>query len=160
MIHVLIRNFLMIITLWFLGVGCFAQDLIQEAVSGYFETYSSRKDFDKFMQYYAGDAVLKDVVYGVEVHGQEKIRNFFDWGRGSFSLVKAGPILVITDQVISDNNVVTAGYFEEFYFNDQKLGPWEFIIWQQYNEFGKIKKQDDWINYSPKKIMVGESIAE
>jgi hypothetical protein len=140
--------------------ACFGDNLIQRTANEYFETYSSRLDFDKFMLFYAKDAVLKDIVYGVEMQGTEEIRKFFDWERGNFSTVNAGPILVITDQVFSNNRVVTTGYFEEFYFGANKLGPWEFVIWQWYEKSGKIREQHDWINYSPKKIMIGDNNAK
>lgn len=154
------RVSLLVVVLCFAGVGCFAEDQTLTTANKYFETYSSRKDFDRFMSFYAKDAILKDIVYGEERQGVEAIRAFFNWDRGKFRTVKAGPILVITDQVVSNNRVVTTGHFQEFYFDDSKLGPWEFVIWQWYDEFGAIKEQHDWINYTPKKIMVGDSATD
>ena len=138
--------------------GCHSfrgNSLIENASRGYFETYSARKDFDKFIGFYAEEAILKDIVYGVELKGIKEISEFFDWSRGSFKLAESGGILEITSQIVSENKVITEGRFEEFYYADKKMGPWEFVIWQEYNASGKIVKQNDWINYTPKKILIG-----
>lgn len=146
-------------TFWLLlvfhGVGFAADANIDEVASEYFATYAERKDFDKFMSFYDDQAVLKDVIYGVDVNGINAIRNFFDWDRGEFEMVAAGAIMVLKRQIVSDKTVISTGVFSEFHFDGKKLGPWEFIIWQEYNKAGKIILQSDWINYSPKKILIG-----
>jgi hypothetical protein len=145
----------LILVLFFIGAFCSAEADTQGAVNEYFDTYAHRKDFDKFMAFYTKQAILKDVVYGVELHGRKEIRNFFDWSRGEFKTVSPGPILRITSHVISSNIAISRGIFEEFDYNKERLGPWEFVIWQEFNDSGKIVRQDDWINYSPKKILIG-----
>jgi len=137
--------------------GYAAEANIEEVASEYFAIYASRKDFNKFMDFYEEQSVLKDVIYDVEVIGRSAIRNFFDWERGEFKTATAGPILSINNQIISGKTVISTGVFETFYFNGEKLGPWEFVIWQEYNEVGKIVSQSDWINYSPKKILIGRN---
>lgn len=129
---------------------------IQKSIDNYFNTYAQRKDFDKFMNFYANNAQLKDIIYGNELVGKASIRAFFDWDRGQFHTQSGGPVLSIHSQVISGNNVVTRGVFEKFIFNGQTLGPWQFILWHTFNDQGKISYQEDWINYSPKKILIGE----
>ena len=125
-----------------------------EHASEYFAVYAARKDFKRFMAFYAEDAELQDVVYGYHAHNKTEIAAFYDWNRGQFSVLTAGPILQVTRQVISGLQVITEGQFNQFQFNGQTLGPWEFIIWQEYSEQGLVQKQTDWINYSPKKILI------
>ncbi|MFT7244203.1 MAG: hypothetical protein ACI82A_001553 [Candidatus Azotimanducaceae bacterium] len=139
----------------FHGTGFSADVDIEEVASEYFATYAARKDFDKFMSFYDEQAVVKDVICDVEVSGIDAIRNFFDWNRGEFETVAAGPIMDLKRQIISDRTVISAGVFLAFDFDGEKLGPWEFIIWQGYSNTGKIILQKDWINYSPKKILIG-----
>jgi len=146
---------ILILVLVFFSAFCSAEADTQDVVNEYFDTYAHRQDFDKFMDFYAKEAMLKDVVYGVELHGRQEISKFFDWHRGEFKTVSPGPILRITSHLISSNIAISRGIFEEFDYNKERLGPWEFIIWQEFNESGKIVRQDDWINYSPKKILIG-----
>ncbi|MCB1055435.1 MAG: nuclear transport factor 2 family protein [Acidobacteria bacterium] len=127
-----------------------------EVAASYFDVYAERSDFDRFMSFYADDAYLKDVVYGNEVRGKENIRRFFDWNGGNFKAVGPGPALTIEAQIVSGEIVVTRGVFNRFEYGGKVLGPWEFVIWQQFNESGEIIRQEDWINYSPKEIHVGE----
>ncbi|AWL10713.1 hypothetical protein HMF8227_00205 [Saliniradius amylolyticus] len=128
---------------------------VQAVAHSYFETYAERSDFDRFMRFYADDAKLTDIVYGNEINGKDNIRDFFDWHRGDFTVVDAGPALEVEEQVISGNQVITKGVFREFEYNGNRMGPWKFIIWQELNQAGKVIAQEDWINYTPKKIMLG-----
>lgn len=129
-------------------------DATAERAKAYFSVYAARQDFKRFMAFYADNAVLQDVVYGYSARSKSDIAAFFAWDRGDFSTVAPGPILQITRQVVSGDQVITTGQFNQFHYNDQKLGPWEFVIWQQYSAEGLILQQQDWINYSPKKILI------
>ncbi|MCB1694377.1 MAG: hypothetical protein KDI19_16510, partial [Pseudomonadales bacterium] len=77
------------------------------------------------------------------------------WSRGDFELVEPGPILEVESQVISGRMVITRGEFKPFRYGGQVLGPWAFLIRQEFNDDGEIIFQEDWINYSPKKILIG-----
>jgi ketosteroid isomerase-like protein len=125
-----------------------------ERAKAYFSVYAARQDFHRFMTFYADNAQLHDVIYGYSAHGKSDIAAFFAWDRGDFSTVASGPILQVTRQVVSGDQVITTGQFNQFHYNGQKLGPWEFVIWQQYSADGLILQQQDWINYSPKKILI------
>ena len=65
------------------------------------------------------------------------------------------PVLTISKQVIDGRNVITEGYFNQFKYNGQVLGPWLFVIVHQFNDKNKIIKQTDWINYTPRKQFLG-----
>lgn len=139
-----------------LGGNSVASTLIESRVDEYFETYQQRQDFSAFMAFYAEDAVLKDIVYEIEVSGKGNIAEFFDWSRGSFSVADDGPILSVNSHFIDGNSVVTRGVFHSFSFNGKEMGPWDFIILQRFDQHGLIEYQEDWINYLPKQIQVGE----
>ena len=122
----------------------------------YFAVYAERKDFERFIQFYAEDAQLTDVVYGNSVQGRNNIATFFNWSAGDFAAVNPGAILEVHQQVVSGDLIVTSGVFLPFRYAGKELGPWEFTIWLELDEQGKIIKQQDWINYSPKKITIWE----
>lgn len=127
---------------------------IQHSVSQYFDIYSNRADFDAFMSFYAEDAQLQDLVYGNHIRGKEALREFFRWDADPIRF-EGSSSLVISEQVIQGNQVVTRGHFVEFDYLQQKMGPWRFVIWQEFNERGKIIRQEDWINYTPKESFSG-----
>ena len=134
-----------------------ANHSVEQLAKAYFQTYAARIDFDSFMSFYADDAVLLDVVYEQTVAGKANIARFFDWSRGDFKRVAHGPILTVSKQLVSGNTVVTQGTFNAFVYNQQQLGPWAFIMWHEFDVDGKITHQQDWINYSPKKILLGSA---
>lgn len=139
-----------------LCVSVRANEALQSTVDAYFSTYAKRTDFEAFMAFYAEDAKLNDVIYGHVAENKTQIASFFDWSSGQFSTLDSQPTLTITQQMINQHSVVTKGTFNAFSFNGKTMGPWEFVIWQEFNASGKIVLQEDWINYTPKKIMVGE----
>lgn len=152
-------------TVWFLlpllligGCNSGRQSRATETVAtAYFQTYAERRDFDKFMAFYADDAVLEDIVYGHIAGNKKEISEFFDWNRGDVKLLKPSVSLVVEQQAVDGNEVVTAGYFTPFLFNGDSLGPWRFVIWQNYNNEGKIRRQSDWINYTPRSMLEGST---
>lgn len=129
-------------------------NIVLNHASAFFQVYAERENFDNFMNFYAADAVLQDIVYGELVSGQSAIRGFYQWNAGNVELI--GPkALYVTEQVVQDNTVVTRGYFTAFKFHGQNMGPWRFVIWQEFNAEGKIITQYDWINYTPKETFIG-----
>ncbi len=140
-------------------VGCSFFDnspkVISLTVQSYFDTYRQRSDFDGFMDFYADDVVMQDIVYGNELTGKNEVKAFFDWSRGQFDLLDGKDILTITRQTLESQTVVTEGYFHRFRFNDQTLGPWRFVMIHELDDDSKIIKQVDWINYTPRENFLG-----
>ena len=124
-------------------------------MQSYFETYRQRSDFNGFMDFYADDVVVQDIVYGNELAGKSEVKAFFDWNRGQFELLDGKDILTITRQTLESQTVVTEGYFHRFRFNDQTLGPWRFVMIHELDDDSKIIKQVDWINYTPRENFLG-----
>lgn len=127
---------------------------IHKTVEQFFKTYSQRQDFDSFLAFYSESIVLEDLVYGERVHGKEALRGFYRWDSGEVKLID-GEALKVTKQLVSSNQAVTRGVFLPFYFHGKKMGPWRFVIWQEFDENGHIIKQFDWINYTPKETFIG-----
>ena len=55
--------------------------------------------------------------------------------------------LVIEKKMIGKNYAVVKGYFTKFLWNDTEFEAMHFTTILTFNEFGKITKQVDWINY-------------
>lgn len=132
---------------------------LADVAKDYFDTYAARQDFTRFIDFYASDAAVVDVIGNDKVQGVEAIAAFFDWRRGDFQRAIEGPILIVTHQLISGNTVITRGQFNAFVYNGEPLGPWDFLIWQVYDDAQQIQQQHDWINYTPGKTILGDKPA-
>ncbi len=128
---------------------------LSQVVKEYFDTYSQRDDFDKFMTYYADNAHFKDIIYGNSLNGKAEIRNFLDWNKGDFKTLKGAKILTVTRHTFAKNTVITEGFFHLFSYDGQKLGPWLFVITLELDSDYKIIQQTDWINYTPRSNFLG-----
>ena len=152
-------KFSLVLLLAIIGFGCTTTTQnkadIEAITSDYFNVYKERADFKKLMSFYDKAAQLEDLGYGHHAKSKKEIAQFFAWDDGKFALVKSGPALVIQQQIIEGNKVVTEGYFTEFTYDGQLMGPWRFLIWLEFNDSGKIIRHVDWINYTPKKNFVG-----
>lgn len=134
---------------------------IGKIVEDYFTVYAERKDYEALMSFYSDVMVLEDMIFGFHAPNKEVFRDFFDWNKGGFSVIGNKPALVITDQVIDENSVVTRGYFNAFIYEEVEYGPWRFVTWLDFDEHGKIIKHTDWINYTPReKFLGGENLNE
>ncbi|AIY67552.1 nuclear transport factor 2 family protein [Pseudoalteromonas piratica] len=150
---------LLILVSTFLLHACSVTDnkkhLLQNVVDEYYTVYSERTDFERFMAFYDEQAQLEDIIYGNSLNNKKEIRTFFAWDKGQFEMLAGKPVLTISKQVIDGRNVITEGYFNQFKYNGQVLGPWLFVIVHQFNDKYKIIKQTDWINYTPRKQFLG-----
>ncbi|TDF37639.1 nuclear transport factor 2 family protein [Alteromonadaceae bacterium M269] len=143
----------------FLVNACAAQNqsrhLIADIAKDYFEVYAKRQDFKRFMSFYDDNAQFNDIIYGNHLSGKHEIAEFLNWNKGHFKLLSGNEILTVTSQTVEDNSVVTEGYFHQFSYDKQNLGPWLFIIKLEFNDQGKVVKQTDWINYTPREHFLG-----
>lgn len=137
--------------------GCAAsrESRAQSVARDYFDVYAERMDFEKLMSFFADNAELVDMVYGHRADGAAEIAAFLDWSRGSFRVVDGKQALVVDRQVAQGNQVVTHGVFRTFEFNGETLGPWAFTIWLTFSPEGKILREEDWINYTPRENYLG-----
>jgi hypothetical protein len=51
--------------------------------------------------------------------------------------------------------VVAQGYFKPFSYDGKSFGPWRFVIILEFNDDGKIVREIDWINYTPRENFLG-----
>lgn len=129
--------------------GAADQQAVALAASLFFELYADRQNIDALMAFYAEDAVLEDMVYGERVLGKDNIQAFLDWSNPHYQH-KQPQVLIVEQQIVEKKQVITRGYFTPFVFHGQALGPWRFVIWQSFDEQGRIVYQQDWINYTPR----------
>jgi len=128
---------------------------LSEIVDEYFSVYSQRTDFERLMSFYDNNAQFEDVIYGNSLKNKEEIKGFLAWDRGEFKILSGDRALTVTKQIFEKKTVVTQGFFLEFSYDGQVLGPWLFVIVQEFNSQNKIIKQTDWINYTPRKNFLG-----
>lgn len=119
---------------------------IYDIVSDYYETYKTRTDFDKFLDFYDDQMVLEDMINGDRKVGKKEFAKFFDWTHPNFKSLDS-VALMIENQVFDKNQVVTQGYFTPFEWAGTKVGPMQFTTILTFNDKGKIIKHVDWINY-------------
>jgi ketosteroid isomerase-like protein len=125
------------------------------AARQYFDVYTKRQDFARFMGFYADNAVLEDMIYGHHAKSKAAIRAFLNWADPKFKMSSSGVNLVVEQQTIDGNIAVTQGYFNAFQYDDKPMGPWRFVIWLEFNDAGKIIRHIDWINYTPREGFLG-----
>ena len=138
--------------------GCIStnkSNKLPQVVNDYFDIYSKRDDFSKFMTYYADNAQLKDIIYGNSFNNKVEIRNFLDWNKGEFKILNGIRALTVTKHTFGENIAITEGFFHAFSYDGQKLGPWLFVITQEFDSNNKIIQQIDWINYTPRDNFLG-----
>ncbi|MEX0316065.1 MAG: nuclear transport factor 2 family protein [Allomuricauda sp.] len=115
-------------------------------VSEYYKTYTERKDFKKLMSFYDDNVILEDIINGDNIVGKKMLIEFLDWDNPGFQKMEKDA-LVIYEQIIEKNKVVTRGYFTEFQWGGTKFEAMHFLTVLTFNNSGKIIKQVDWINY-------------
>ncbi len=113
-----------------------------------FDTFKQRKDFERFLTFYDKNVQFEDVFYKVKLINKAQFRDFYDWQKGDFDRLSNQYILQLDTLAVDGNSAVAQGTFLPFKFNTKKMGPWDFIIWLEFNEQGKVISQRDWINYS------------
>lgn len=119
---------------------------ITQVVSEYYKTYQANTDFEKFMDFYSEEIELEDIINGDKIIGKDNLKNFFDWNNPNLNR-NDSLALIIEDQIIDDNKVVTKGYFTPFKWNEMQIEAMHFTTILYYDKSNKIIKQVDWINY-------------
>ena len=133
-----------------------AKPITKELTEDFFRIYAERKDFNAFMEYYADEVVFEDVLFDTQLNGKDKLADFFDWHRGEFKRQGTNSILELKELVINGNIAIAQGVFYQFMYNDKLMGPWKFMMRLEFNDKGKIISHQDWINYTPKTIKIGQ----
>lgn len=116
------------------------------AANEFFQVYQEKRDFNKFMNFYAEEAVLLDMINGDKIVGRKNIKEFFQWDNPNIEKNDSGN-LFIEEQIAEDKVVVTKGYFRTFKWQGEQVEAMNFITILHFDENGLIAKQEDWINY-------------
>lgn len=119
---------------------------LKYTIDEYYQTYAERQDFEKFLAFYDSSMVLEDIVFGERIEGLANFRAFFDWSNPIFEL-QDSVALIVTDQIIEKNDVVTSGYFTPFTWGGIDVEAMHFTTILRFNTEGKIIQHVDWINY-------------
>ncbi|MDM7861632.1 hypothetical protein QTP81_13610 [Alteromonas sp. ASW11-36] len=118
-------------------------------VEEYIDVYSARVEFIRFMDFYHEDVTFEDKVCSVKLQSKTSLKSFFDWHRGDFVVLDGSQALKVDNLSVIENSAIITGEFSKFTFDGQVLGPWDFLLYLEFNDNGKIIKQTDWINYRP-----------
>jgi ketosteroid isomerase-like protein len=118
----------------------------RQRVEAYFEICAERKDSAAFLDFFAEDAVVEDIVNGDLVEGQEAIGQFFNWSNPHVERLESRA-LVVRSLVVEGNEAVAHGYFTRFRYDGRELGPWRFVIWLVLDPEGRILRRTDFIHY-------------
>lgn len=137
-----------VISLLMLSPFVVAKDEIRATALDLFDTFKQRKDFERFLTFYDKNVKFEDVFHKVKLTNKAQFLDFYDWQKGDFDRLSNQFILQLDTLVIDGNSAVAQGTFLPFKFNGEKMGPWDFVIWLEFNEQGKVISQRDWINYS------------
>lgn len=119
---------------------------IQKLASSYYQQYQLRNDFQKFLAYYDQNVILLDMISGDRIVGIAQLEEFLDWENPNFKKLET-KTLIIEEQIIEGQTVVTSGYFTPFEWGAYKFPSMYFTFILTFNDQGKIVKQRDWINY-------------
>ena len=120
---------------------------VEEITLQWYDVYQERSDFEHFLSFYDEEMVLEDFIFGVRVEGRENFKAFFDWPNPNFKKLE-DKTLVVTETVIDKNRAVLIGYFTPFKWGEVTSEAMHFTTILEFNESGKIIKQQDWFNYS------------
>ncbi len=119
---------------------------VKQITAEYYKTYQASNDFEKFIDFYAEEIELQDIINGDKIQGKEKLRDFFNWNHPE--LIRDDSLtLIIDDQIFQNKKVITTGYFTPFKWGELEVEAMHFTTILYFNNSNKIIKQIDWINY-------------
>ena len=127
-------------------------EALKKVVEEYFATYSTRKDFSRFMSFYSENAVLDDVIYGARFEGKDSIAHFFDWNYGAVEFDTTKGFVQINKMAVGQNFASVEGKFAPFKLQGQQNQAWRFTTWLTFNKDNKIILHVDYIDY-PRELL-------
>ncbi len=149
MIQSIMKISILSIFLFILLISCSSIDPnieVKQITAEYYKTYQASNDFVKFLDFYAAEIELQDIINGDKIQGKEKLKDFFNWNHPE--LIRNDSLtLIIKDQIFRDKKVITTGYFTPFKWGELEVEAMHFTTILYFNNSHKIIKQIDWINY-------------
>lgn len=119
---------------------------IEQKVDEFIRLYQERTDFDSFLELYATDMVLEDIITGYRMEGRDRFAEFFNWPDERFQK-RAEKTFIIEHTIIEGNQATLKGYFTPFIWDGKNVEAMQFVTLLTFNDAGKIIKHIDWINY-------------
>lgn len=126
---------------------------VRNKAINYFDTFSERSDWDKFLSFYREDVRFKDITLQLELDSLWKFKRFYKWDEEGDRFKKLYPDqehLNIQSLVVEGNTVAAKGHLNPFYYDGTLIdSDWgmEFTIWLTFDENLKIIEQIDWMEY-------------
>ncbi len=140
------KKLLVLVSLGLL-IGCKTErSEIDGQVSEFVALYEERTDFEGFLNLYAEDMILEDMVGGYLIKGKAQFAEFFNWSDERFKKTDA-PTIVVNHRIVNQRKAVLQGYFTPFSWDGQKVESMQFTTILFFDDQGKIEKHVDWINY-------------
>lgn len=127
-------------------IQCGSKQNISPIVDTYIDIYQKRQDFDGFLDLYAEDMILEDMVAGWKIEGKDQFREFFNWPDTRFEKFEPNTFEILST-VVEGNQAVIHGYFTPFRWDSTSVEAMQFTTILDFDEHGKIVKHIDWINY-------------
>ncbi|MCB0587078.1 MAG: nuclear transport factor 2 family protein [Phaeodactylibacter sp.] len=135
------------------------QQQTEQKAKTYFEVYSQRSDWNRFLSFYRDDIQFFDTNLRFKATGINEFKAFYNWpGPGFEKLSPSQAHLEVESLVVGDSTAVGRGHFNPFYWHGQ-LQEWDdgsFTIWLYFDRQGKIYRQYDFITY-PAGLLTGEN---
>ncbi len=89
-------SFLFVLSLF--AAACSTEDnqqqQVERSVDEFYQVFNERSDFERFLTFYAEEAVLEDIVNGDRIIGKETLRDFFDWGNPGFEKLDDNTLVI------------------------------------------------------------------
>lgn len=118
------------------------------AVERYIEVYAARQDLTGFVELFAPDGVLVDVMLRQRFEGRKAIADFYAWDAPGFALADpAAPVIVVESVAYTENIATLRGHFSAFSWQGTAYPASPFVIRLRYSQAAQIVEQEDWIAY-------------
>lgn len=122
------------------------KDEVRLATYAFEDCYNEREDFDEFLEMYAEDVVLEDMIFGWKIEGKRQLKLFFNWPDSRFEKIDKD-VYQVDERIISGRKAILSGKFGEFKWDSTEVEAMNFTTILHFNKEMKIIKQVDWINY-------------
>ena len=126
--------------------ACEQQSQTSTSADRFIDLYQDRTDFDAFLELYAEDMVLQDMITGYEANGKDAFAAFFNWPDERFQKLHE-KTLIVQRLIVQENEAVISGYFTPFIWDSSRVEAMQFTTLLRFNEEQQITLHQDWINY-------------
>ncbi len=130
-------------------------DQIRQVATEYFKTFAQRSDWNKLLSFYREDLAFDDVYLQIHLDSLWQFKRFYKWDEEGGNFQKLTPDqehISIEELLVNDSMAIGKGRVNPFYYYGELVDTeWgmEAMFCLYFDEYLKIKKQVDWIEYDP-----------